>query len=134
MMQMPSLYYLRLPERLIEDPNDFYSSGIQEATKIRNLCTTCQRLFSTTTKNMELYLLGDRDIYRIDVYNTGIPKMLVAQVYYLPKEMRLDLFDGENPRVPLYMWKSKKCVFKNVPIVLDTIKAETMLVSLISNH
>lgn len=129
---MPSLDYLGLPEKLIEDKEDFYRSGIQEASKIRNLCTVCQRLFITNSRNIKLYLLGEKDIYRIDVFEGGTRGKLISQVYYLPKQFRLDIFDGGNPGEPLFMWKSKKCIYKNIPVTLDTIKVENMLLPLIS--
>jgi hypothetical protein len=130
MPTLPSLDYLYLPGKLIEDREDFYRSGIKEASKIRNLCTICQRLFVTTSKKLNLYILGDKDVYRIDIHNKE--GRLIAQVYYLPGQMRLDLYDGDDPRMPLFMWKSKKCVYKNIPVLLDTIKVETLLVPLIS--
>lgn len=129
---IPSLDYLGLPEKLIEDKEDFYRSGIQEASRIRNLCTVCQRLFITNSRNIKLYLLGEKDIYRIDVFGSGTRGRLISQIYYLPKQLRLDIFDGGNPEAPLFMWKSKKCVYKNIPVLLDTIKVENMLLPLIS--
>ena len=129
---LPSLDYLGLPEKLIEDKEDFYRSGIQEASRIRNLCTVCQRLFITNSRNIKLYLLGEKDIYRIDVFGSGTRGKLISQIYYLPKQLRLDIFDGENPGEPLFMWKSKKCIYKNIPVLLDTIKVENMLLPLIS--
>lgn len=129
---LPSLDYLGLPEKLIEDREDFYRSGIQEASRIRNLCTVCQRLFITNSRNIKLYLLGEKDIYRIDVFGSGTRGKLISQIYYLPKQLRLDIFDGGNPGDPLFMWKSKKCIYKNIPVLLDTIKVENMLLPLIS--
>jgi hypothetical protein len=129
---LPSLDYLGLPEKLIEDKEDFYRSGIQEASRIRNLCTVCQRLFITNSRNIKLYLLGEKDIYRIDVFESGTRKKLISQLYYLPKQLRLDIFDGGNPGDPLFMWKNKKCIYKNIPVLLDTIKVENMLFPLIS--
>lgn len=129
---LPSLDYLGLPEKLIEDKEDFYRSGIQEASRIRNLSTVCQRLFITNSRNIKLYLLGEKDIYRIDVFGSGVRGKLISQIYYLPKQLRLDIFDGGNPGEPLFMWKSKKCIYKNIPVLLDTIKVENMLLPLIS--
>ena len=104
---IPSLKYLNLPVRLIENKEDFYRSGIKEASKIRNLITTGQRIFVVPSKGVSLYLLGDKDVYCIDFIDK---KSLVARLYYLPKEFRLDLYDGGNPETPIFMWKSKKCV------------------------
>ena len=129
---VPNLNYLGLPEKLIEDKEDFYRSGVQEASRIRNLCSVCQRLFVTNSQKIKLYLLGEKDIYRIDVCSSGVKGKLISQIYYLPKQSRLDIFDGGNPETPLFMWKSKKCVYKNIPILLDTIKVETILVPLLS--
>ena len=123
------LSYLNLPGKLIEDKEDFYRSGIQEASKIRNLCTTCQRLFVTNSKYIDLYLLGEKDVYRIDVKDN---KRMIAQLYYLPKQLRLDLYDGGNPESPLFIWKSKKCIQKNIPSCLEVVKIETVFLPLIS--
>ena len=121
--------YLNLPGKLIEDKEDFYRSGIQEASKIRNLCTTCQRLFVTNSKYIDLYILGEKDIYKIDVKDN---KRMIAQLYYLPKQLRLDLYDGGNPESPLFIWKSKKCIRKNIPGCLEVVKIETIFLPLIS--
>lgn len=127
---IPNLDYLSFPRKLIEDKSDFYNSGIQEASKIRNLCNTCQRIFVTSSKNINLYLVGEKDIYQIDVLNNK--KGLITTIYYLPKQMRLDLYDGESNAVPLFCWKSKQCIFKNISILLDTIKIEKLLNPLLS--
>lgn len=127
---MLDLGYLGLPEKYIDDKDDFYRSGITEAPKIRSLCSTCQRIFVTRSSNIRLYLLGEKDIYRVDVF--GGDKRLIAQLYYLPKQFRLDIFDGENPESPLFIWKSKKCVYSGVQKILKTIKVETLLLPLVS--
>lgn len=122
--------YLSFPRKLIEDKKDFYNSGIQESSKIRNLCNICQRIFVTNSKNISLYLVGEKDIYQIDVFNNK--KKLIATIYYLPKQMRLDLYDGENDSMPLFCWKSKQCIYKNISILLETIKVENILSPLLS--
>lgn len=127
---MLNLGYLSLPEKYIENKDDFYSSGIPEASKIRNLCSVCQRIFVTRSQNINLYLLGDKDVYRIDVF--GSDKSLVAQIYYLPKQQRLDIFDGENLSYPLFMWKSKKCVYSGTQKILRVLKTESLLLPLVS--
>lgn len=126
---IPSTQYLRLPQRLIEDKDDFYRSGIKEASKIRNLINTCQRIFVIPSKGVSLYLLGEKDVYCIEMVDN---KSLVCKLYYLPKEFRLDLYDGGNPWEPLMMWKSKKCVYKNIPISLGRVKAESLFLPLLS--
>lgn len=126
---LPSLDYLGLPSKYIEDKDDFYRSGIPEASKIRNLITTCQRLFIAPSSGINLYLLGEKDIYAIEVFDH---KTLVCKLYYLPKQLRLDFFDGGDLSTPLFMWKSKKCVYKNIPISLDKTKAESLLLPLLS--
>ena len=123
------LGYLGLPVQLIEDQEDFYRSGIKEASKIRNLISVCRRIFITNTKNIQLYLVGEKDIYRLDVWDN---KKYVARIYYLPKEYRLDIFDGADPDSPMFMWKNKKCLYKNIPICLDVVKAESVFLPLIS--
>lgn len=123
---MLSTNYLYLPEKYIENKEDFYSSGITEASKIRNLINICQRLFVTTSRKIKLYLLGDKDVYRIDVWDN---KTLVARLYYLPKQYRLDIYD---PDEPLFMWKSKKCVYKKLSRCLEYVKTESLFLPLIS--
>ena len=126
---IPSIYYLNLPKSLIEDKNDFYQSGIKEASKIKNLITICQRIFVVPSKGVNLYLLGEKDRYCIELIDKDY---LVCILYYLPKELRLDLYDGGSPHSPMFMWKSKKCVYKNIPISLDRVKTESLLLPLLS--
>lgn len=129
MALLPSVHYLQLPHNLIEDKNDFYRSGIKEASKIRNLITTAQRIFVIPSKGVNLYLLGVKDAYCIELLDNN---SLVCRLYYLPKEFRLDIYDGRSSSEPLFMWKSKKCVYKNIPTVLDRIKAESLFLPLLS--
>ena len=129
MSLIPPTNYLRLPISIIEDKDDFYRSGIKESSKIRNLITTAQRIFVVPSKGVNLYLLGEKDVYCIEMIDK---KSLVCKLYYLPKEFRLDLYDGRNPWEPMMMWKSKKCVYKNIPISLDRVKAESLFLPLLS--
>ena len=129
MALVPSTRYLQLPQKLIEDKDDFYRSGIKEVSKIRNLITVCQRIFIVPSKGVNLYLLGDKDVYCIEMIDKN---SLVCKLYYLPKEFRLDLYDGGNQWEPLFMWKSKKCVYKNIPISLDKTKAESLFLPLLA--
>lgn len=128
-MQIPSIHYLQLPSRFVKDKNDFYKSGIKEASKIRNLIITAQRLFIVSSKDANLYLLGEKDIYCIELLDRN---SLVCKLYYLPKEYRLDLYDGLNKEVPMMMWKSKKCVYKNIPVSLDRVRSESLFLPLLS--
>ena len=80
-------------------------------------------------KGVNLYLLGDKDVYCIELIDKG---SLVCKLYYLPKEFRLDLYDGGNPWEPMLMWKSKKCIHKNIPECLQRVKVETLFLPILS--
>ena len=126
---IPSLGYLHYPKSYIEDKDDFYRSGIKEASRLRNLVTLCQRLFITSSKGVNLYLVGEKDIYCIELIDKD---QLVCKLYYLPKDSRLDIYDGANPWEPIFMWKSKKCVYKNIPVIMERVKAESLFSPLLS--
>ena len=118
--------YLSLPQKYVENKEDFFRSGIAEVSKVRNLMTTCQRLFIANSKTTDLYLLGN-DVYKILVYDH---KQLIATLYYLPKEYRLDLFDESDK--PMFVWVSKKCVYKSIPEFLSRVKAESLFLPLLA--
>lgn len=126
---MLSLSYLYLPTKYIENREDFYRSGIQEASKIRNLINICNRIFITKSTNINLYLVGDKDMYKVEVFDN---KTLVCIIYYLPKQMRLDIFDGSDTNSPVFMWKSKTCVQKNIPIIMEKVGADKLFLPLLS--
>lgn len=130
---MLSFRYRYLSHRRVEDKDDFYSSGLPICSKIRNLCTICQQVFITNSNQVDLYVLGDtKDIsFMINILDAK-GKRIVAQLYYIPNEYRLDLYDGDNSSYPIFVWKSKKCIQKNIPVCLETIGVEKMLQPLIS--
>lgn len=115
--------------KLIEDKADFYRSGIPEALKIRNLISTCQRIFVTTSKKIDLYLVGDKDVYRLDIFGS---KNMISRLMYYPKQQLLELYDGKDVSIPLFVWKSKKCIQKNIPICLETLKVESLFLPILS--
>lgn len=123
--------YIGLPERYVEDKNDFYKSGLKGTNKLRNLCTVCQRVFMVTEKNLELFLLGDGVGYKLRLYANDQHKGMIGEVVYIPDEYRLDVYDSGSSS-PLFVWKSKRCVLKNIPVLLDRLKFETLLLPLVS--
>lgn len=130
MLSNVNLRYLNLPTKWIEDKEDFFRSGIKEASKIRNLLSTCQRIFVTNSQNVYLYLVGEADIYRIDIL--GVKKQPISHLYYLPKEYRLDIYDMNDPSMPMFMWKNKKCIMNNMPKLLEAVRVETLFLPLVS--
>lgn len=130
-MRRIKYWYFGLPEKMIEDKDDFYKSGIPEATKIRNIITTAQRLFVTPSRNIGLSII-EGGCYKISVYGSGTKKSLISTLYYIPKEYRLDVYDGEGLEVPLFVWSQKQCVVKNVGTVLGALKVETLLMPLVA--
>ena len=127
---IPQTLYLQLPQRFIEDKDDFYKSGIKESSKIRNLITTVQRIFVVSSKGINLYLLGEKDAYCIEIFDR---KTLIGKLYYFPKEFRLDFYDGGDPYTPMFVWKSKRCIYKNIPVSLERLKVETLFLPLLGN-
>ena len=123
--------YLGLPEKPIPDKEDFYKSGLQEANKIRSMVTTAQRLFITQSKNIDLFILGD-SIYKLCIYGSGTKKSLISILYYIPKEYRLDVYDGINLESPMFVWSGKQCIIKNIGPVLESLKVETLLLPLVA--
>lgn len=117
--------------KFIQNKNDFYNSGLPELSKIRNLCNILQRLFVTTDKFIDMYILDDNKSYKFEVYSSS-KKHLICTVYYLPKEYRLDFYDASDLDSPMFVWKSKKIEYSNLPESLKILKAETLLSPLIS--
>lgn len=122
--------YLGLPEKQVPDTKNFFSSGIPEAGKIRNLMITSQRIFISNSKNVYLSILGE-EAYKIQVYSSS-KKYLVSTLIFLPYESRLDIYDGEANGSPIYVWIKKSCEIKNVPEILTVVGAEKMFLPLVS--
>lgn len=122
--------YIGLSEKPVEDKEDFYKSGIKEATKIRSIIYTAQRLFMTQNRNVHLSIVGD-STYKIVIYGSG-RKSLISVLYYIPKEQRLDLYDGYDLRNPMFVWSGKQCVIKNISPTLEALKIETQFLPLVA--
>lgn len=130
-MKRINYWYFGLPEKIVEDKEDFYKSGIPEATKIRNIITTAQRLFVTSSRNIQLFII-EGGCYKIRVYGSGTGKSLISTLYYIPKEYRIDMYDGTSMESPLFVWSQKQCVVKNVGTVLSALKVDTLLMPLVA--
>ena len=123
--------YIGLPEKPVGDKEDFYKSGLKEATKIRSIIYTAQRLFVTQNRNVYLSIVGD-STYKIEIYGSGTKKSLISILYYIPKEQRLDLYDGYNLDSPMFVWSGKQCVIKNIGPTLEALKIETQFLPLVA--
>lgn len=131
-MERIKYWYFGLPEKMVEDKDDFYKSGIPEATKIRNIITTAQRLFVTSSRNISLSII-EGSCYKMCVYGSaGTNKSLISTLYYIPKEYRLDIYDGSGLETPLFVWSQKQCIIKNVGSVLGALRVETLLMPLVA--
>ena len=130
-MKKINFNYIGQPEKFIKDKNDFYKSGIKEASKIRSIISTLQRLFITQNRDILLYIVGD-STYKIEIYGSGINKSLISVLYYIPKEQRLDLYDGINLKYPLFVWSGKQCLIKNIGPTLETLKIENQFLPIVA--
>ena len=123
--------YLKLQVYPVKDKNDFFKSGIKEATTLRNLCSVCRRIFVVPDTGIKLSVVGESGIYRIDVYDGNIRKSIIGRIYYIPNNRRLDVYD-DNGEIPLVAWKSKKCIWKNYSTLLQKVNLENLFLPLVS--
>lgn len=123
--------YLKLQVYPVKDKNDFFKSGIKEATTLRNLCSVCRRMFVVPDTGIKLSVVGESGIYRIDIYDGNIRKSIIGRIYYIPNNRRLDVYD-DNGEIPLVAWKSKKCIWKNYSTLLQKVNLENLFLPLVS--
>ena len=129
-MKRISYDYLGLPEKQIPDKEDFYKSGVKEASKIRSIIYTIQRLYVTQNKNILLSIIGD-SCYKIEIYGSGT-KSLISILYYLPKEQRLDIYDSSDLSSPMFVWSGKQCILKNIGPTLSNLKIESLFLPIVA--
>ncbi len=130
-MRQITYNYLGLEEKLVQDKNNFFSSGIPSISKLRNLVGTAQRIFITSSRNVRLYILGDGDsYYKIELLKSN--KELITTLYYIPGETRLDVYDSDSSS-PLFVWIRKQCMIKNIGSTLSALGIEKQLLPLIAN-
>lgn len=124
--------YLDFGYSVVSDIQDFYKTGLTEIPSIRSLISGCSRLFRIPQRNISLAISrneGKDKIYRLGLEDSE--KGIIGIVYYIPKEKRLDIYDMD-PRIPLMVWKNKKCVWKNCSDLLERLNLEKLFQPLIS--
>lgn len=124
--------YITLGYSQITDIQDFYKTKLPEIPNIRSLIGGCSRLFKIPQRNISLAISrneGKDKIYRLGLENSG--KEVIGIIYYIPSERRLDIYDTD-PRIPLVVWKNKRCVWKNYSELLGKLGLEKLFQPLIS--
>lgn len=114
----------------ITDKADFYKTSSPEITKLKNLVSGCTRIFKVPDKNILVSVSkteGEK-VYKLEIIDQK--KVSVGIVYYIPKEIRLDIYDT-NPQVPLVCWKNKRCVWKGFSDLLQRLDMERLFQPLI---
>jgi hypothetical protein len=108
----------------IPDKEDLFKSGIPEASKLRSMIYTLQRLFKTQVKDIKLSLIDDY-CFRVDVGNK-------TTLFYIPGEQRLDLYDFGNLQTPLLVWFRKQVVINNLGPTLESLNVSSLFLPIIS--
>ena len=123
--------YLGLDEYPVSDKNSLYKSGAKKVDKVRSLINISKQLFIASDNNIKLSILGeDKNIYKITIIDE-LKKRLIVTLYYIPNDNRLDLWNPNEDK-PIFVWKNKICILKNISEYLKKVNVEKLFSQLIS--
>ena len=115
----------------MSDKNSLYKSGAKKVDKVRSLINISKQLFIASDNNIKLSILGeDKNIYKITIIDE-LKKRLIVTLYYIPNDNRLDLWDPNEDK-PIFVWKNKICILKNISEYLKKVNVEKLFSQLIS--
>lgn len=124
--------YLYEPFSVVKDLGDFYLSGLPEMTKVKLLVENVKLLFHLPQDRVEVSVSNEDRYYKITLLTKDINKIPFGMIYYMPLLKRLDIYSADSPQIPLIQWQSKKPVFKNYSMLLDTAGLDTLFKKLIN--
>ena len=101
-----------MSDTAVLDKEDFFRSGLPEMHSLKSLISVSSRLFKIPTTNIILSVLDDAPrVYCLTLLDTSVKKLPFGKIYYLPLQKKLEVYDMENPSVPLHVWVKKKIQF-----------------------
>lgn len=106
------------------DREDFFRSGLPEMHSLKSLINVASRLFKIPTTNIILSVVDDIPrVYCLTLLENSVQKLPFGKIYYLPLQKRLEVYDMENPSVPLHVWIKKKIQYSRTSMLQQ--KTET---------
>lgn len=118
------------------DKDDFFRSGLPEMHSLKSLINVASRLFKIPTTNIILGVLDDVPrVYTLTLLETSVQKLPFGKIMYLPLQKRLEIYDMENPNIPLHVWIKKKIEFSRTSVLqqkTETHKSFDPLINTIS--
>lgn len=125
-----SFDYLSYGYMVVSNKQDFFKTNLVEISKLKVLLNSCSTLFKIPQKDISIAISKtDSKVYRLGIEDKKLG--IIGLLYYIPEERRLDVYDSD-PRVPLFSWKNKKCIWKNCSNLLGKLNIEKLFQSLIS--
>lgn len=113
-----------MPNTTVSDKEDFFRSGLPEMHSLKSLISVSSRLFKIPTTNIILSVVDEIPrVYCLTLLETSVQKLPFGKIYYLPLQKKLEVYDMENPNIPLHVWVKKKIQFSRTSMLQQ--KAET---------
>lgn len=118
------------------DRNDFFRSGLPEMHSLKSLINVASRLFKIPSTNIILSVLDDVPrVYCLTLLESSVQKLPFGKIFYLPLQKRLEVYDMENPNIPLHVWIKKKIEYSRTSLLqqkTETHKSFDALVNTLS--
>lgn len=113
-----------MPNTTVSDKEDFFRSGLPEMHSLKSLINVSSRLFKIPTTNIILSVVDEIPrVYCLTLLGASVQKLPFGKIYYLPLQKKLEVYDMENPNIPLHVWVKKKIQFSRTSMLQQ--KAET---------
>lgn len=96
----------------------FLNAGVSKAKQI--LISLKQLYGANSTR---LFVAEGKDIYKISILQNGFE---IGNVYYMPGERRLDIWDSYNSGGPLFQFRGKNAVYSGCSPLMAGAGAEKL--------
>lgn len=122
---MLSVNYQSFQFALVKNTADLFKDT--KLLGVKRLYDAARNLFKTTSP-VNLYMCPDKPVYKMEIQTKVNGKDIpIGEIYYIPKDRRLDLYDGGNL---LAQWKGSKLMFQGFSPLMGSIKLDKQFVQL----
>lgn len=117
----------------VQDKDDFFRSGLPEMSSLKSLINVASRLFKIPTTNIILSVVDDATrVYCLTLLESSVQKLPFGRLFYLPLLKRFEIYDMENPNVPVHVWVKKKIEFSRTTMLQQKAESHKVFEALIN--
>ncbi len=122
------LVYVNFEFAEIKNLGDFLkTNGAKESAKVKSLYENLKNILNLPESRVRINIAQGERIYRLDILGSTVRKEIVGQLFYIPEQKRLDIFDSiMSPTIPFIQFIGKKIMYMNYSPFLGLFGVEQL--------